>query len=164
MVIIESLPKTSQNQKQPTFKVYDMSQTKTKIPTVHDTDKTKLLVIELFAEKCANIAACCRSVDISRDTFYRWYNDDEAFRKSIDEEREALIDFAEEKLFTSIKKGNVIANIFFLKTKGKDRGYTEKSEIDHTSKGEAMNAPVSVVVHGSASKLLDGGTTFNIQL
>src|SRR5580693_3731296 len=39
------------------------------------------------------------------------------------------LDLAETKLLTAIRDGNLTAVIFYLKTKGKARGYTERSEV-----------------------------------
>jgi hypothetical protein len=39
------------------------------------------------------------------------------------------LDLAETKLLTAIRDGNLTAVIFFLKTKGKARGYTERAEL-----------------------------------
>src|SRR5689334_3324767 len=47
-------------------------------------------------------------------------------------EREILdqnLDLAETKLLTAIRDGNLTAVIFYLKTKGKARGYTERAEV-----------------------------------
>jgi len=41
-----------------------------------------------------------------------------------------------------IQEGQTAATIFYLKTKGKARGYVERSEIDHTTKGEAIQIPL----------------------
>jgi hypothetical protein len=38
------------------------------------------------------------------------------------------IDFAESQLHKQIKEGSTAATIFFLKTKGKQRGYVERIE------------------------------------
>jgi hypothetical protein len=39
------------------------------------------------------------------------------------------LDLAETKLLTAIRDGNLTAVIFYLKTKGKPRGYTERAEL-----------------------------------
>jgi hypothetical protein len=44
--------------------------------------------------------------------------------------RDVAIDFAESQLHKQIKEGNSTATIFFLKTKGKKRGYVERQEVD----------------------------------
>ena len=43
------------------------------------------------------------------------------------------LDFAESQLHSQIKDGSTSATIFYLKTKGKKRGYVEKQELDLTS-------------------------------
>ena len=44
------------------------------------------------------------------------------------DQKEAILDFAESKLKQEINDGNITAIIFFLKTKGKIRGYVEKEQ------------------------------------
>ncbi|MEF2920033.1 MAG: hypothetical protein U0O22_06120, partial [Acutalibacteraceae bacterium] len=51
----------------------------------------------------------------------------------VDEINEATLDFVESKLLENIKKGEVTSIIFYLKTKGRNRGYQEKTEIDINS-------------------------------
>ncbi len=41
------------------------------------------------------------------------------------------MDFAESQLYKQIKEGSTAATIFYLKTKGKKRGYIERQEIEH---------------------------------
>jgi hypothetical protein len=41
-----------------------------------------------------------------------------------------LLDLAEEKLMINIDEAKEASIFFFLKTKGKDRGYVERQEID----------------------------------
>lgn len=45
------------------------------------------------------------------------------------EVEEATLDLAENKLIGAMQDGNLTAVIFYLKCKGKSRGYVEKSEI-----------------------------------
>jgi hypothetical protein len=42
------------------------------------------------------------------------------------------LDFAESQLHKQIQSGEVSSTIFYLKTKGKKRGYVERSEVDHS--------------------------------
>jgi len=44
--------------------------------------------------------------------------------------RAVMVDAVELKLYDSIMRGDTTAAIFFLKTQAKDRGYTERLEID----------------------------------
>ena len=59
-------------------------------------------------------------------------------KKEVDEIVDVALDFAESKLLQSINNGSDTATIFYLKTKGKKRGYVEKQEIDHTVSGEVF--------------------------
>ncbi len=43
--------------------------------------------------------------------------------------KESLCDWVESQLYKEIKKGNITAIIFWLKTQGKLRGYVERTEL-----------------------------------
>lgn len=73
------------------------------------------------------IATACEAVGIGRSTYYRWYNADQEFRAQVDEVTETQVDFVESKLIQAIRAGDTTATIFYLKTKGKKRGYSEKA-------------------------------------
>jgi hypothetical protein len=124
----------------------------------------KQSVVSLFVKKGANVAACCAAIGVTRRTFDRWYADDDTFRAAINEQRESLIDFAESQLYQLIAEKNVPAILFFLKCKAKDRGYIERQEIDHTSKGQPLATSISIVVHGSSSNLLAQAENLQIKL
>ena len=92
-------------------------------------DKDKFL--ELYDKHGANVAAACKAVGgMSRNTFYLWCREDEEFKEKADAIKESLIDYAESKLQELIEDNNVTACIFYLKTKGKSRGYSERSEVE----------------------------------
>jgi len=76
------------------------------------------------------VSTACQSVGISRTTYYKYYADDKDFKQSVDGISELAIDCAESQLFELIKSGNITAIIFYLKTKGKKRGYVEKQELE----------------------------------
>lgn len=89
-------------------------------------DKEKFL--EVFAAKLGNVSNACEAASVSRKTFYNWKNDDEEFAQNVNEIEEGLIDFAESKLFENIKGNKTNEILFYLKTKGKSRGYVERQE------------------------------------
>ena len=86
-------------------------------------------LIETYVKKGTNISATCQALGISRMTFYRWMKDHEEVAQAIDDAREQLVDNVETKLISLINDGNAQAIMFFLKTRGKKRGYVERTEI-----------------------------------
>lgn len=75
------------------------------------------------------VTVACRKSDVPRSTFYKWLNEDEDFALAVKEIENIALDFAESKLHDQIGEGNTAATIFYLKTKGKKRGYIERQEI-----------------------------------
>lgn len=65
---------------------------------------------------------------MSRRNFYYWKENNEKFREAIEDAEESNIDMAESKLKQAILNNDMTAIIFFLKTKGKKRGYVEQIE------------------------------------
>ena len=92
--------------------------------TEANTIKNKGLFLELFL-KTGNITAACKNGNIGRQTFYNWMKNDVVFKRDFEDCEDALLDFAEGKLMNLIDEKNPTAIIFFLKTKGKERGYIE---------------------------------------
>lgn len=111
--------------------------------------KKKKVVIEKMKKTLGNITESCEAAQIARTTYYDWYEKDTDFRTAIDSIAESCIDFAESQLFKQISEGNSTSTIFYLKTKGKKRGYVETTEI--TGKGGKDLVPARVDV----SKLTD---------
>lgn len=89
-------------------------------------DKEKFL--EVYKVNTKSITDACEAAGISRRTYYYWIEQDEEFAASIKEIDESLIDFAESKLFENIEGNKTNEILFYLKTKGKNRGYVERQE------------------------------------
>lgn len=85
-------------------------------------------VVEAYNKKGCNISATCAALGISRQSFYNYKDSSEKLREQLEEADEARLDFAESKLMEHINDGDVTSLIFFLKTKGKARGYVERTE------------------------------------
>ena len=80
------------------------------------------------------VTTACKKAKVSRTTFYEYYKTDKSFKKQIDDIESIALDFAESQLHSQIMNGNTAATIFYLKTKGKKRGYIERQEIEVTEK------------------------------
>lgn len=90
----------------------------------------KKAMIEALEKSLGIVTTACKTVGISRVTHYDWYKKDEDYRAAVDNLENVTLDFAESQLHRQIKDGNTSATIFYLKTRGKKRGYIEKLEID----------------------------------
>lgn len=90
----------------------------------------KNVFIEKYKKCLGNVTKSCEEAKIDRSTFYDWIKDDEDFKRKIDDINEQQLDFAESTLFQQMKAGNTTATIFFLKTKGRKRGYVEKHDVE----------------------------------
>lgn len=82
------------------------------------------------------VTPACKEVGVSRDTFYRYYNEDEDFKKAVDEINDIQGDFVETQLFSKIKEGSERSILFYMKYKGRKRGYTDS--LDITSDGKSI--------------------------
>jgi hypothetical protein len=76
------------------------------------------------------VSLACEKARVSRSTYYDYYNSDSEFAKRVDELSDIALDFTESQLLKLIEKGNPQAIMFYLKTKGKKRGYSERVEIE----------------------------------
>ena len=92
------------------------------------TDKKKAL-LEALEKSLGVITQACKMVGVHRSTHYDWMKTDDDYKAQVEELSEVALDFAESHLHKLIKDGNPAATIFFLKTKGKGRGYVERQEI-----------------------------------
>ena len=99
----------------------------------------KEALLKALEQALGVVTVACKKSDIPRSTYYKWLKDDVEFRKQVQEIENVALDFAESQLHNQIQKNNTAATIFYLKTKGKSRGYTEKSELDVTSGGKSIS-------------------------
>ena len=93
------------------------------------TKQNKDAFLSAFIPKAGIIYEVCEAAGIARRTYQVWRKEDQEFHSAICEMEEQLLDLAESKLMAKIKEGNMTAVIFFLKCKGKARGYIERQEV-----------------------------------
>lgn len=123
--------------------------------------------IEVYHHSACNVSVSCKKFGITRRTFYYWYNKNPEFAEYIDSVNDSMIDFAEstlkkliqgvdhKEIVETFKGGSEVANfkkvktvtgkpdtasvIFFLKTKGKSRGYVEKQYVENINYNHEVN-------------------------
>ena len=92
----------------------------------------KKALLEALEKSLGVVTTACKSVGIERTTYYRYLNDDPAFAEAVKDIENVALDFAESQLHKQIQKGEVSSTIFYLKTKGKGRGYIERTQQEVT--------------------------------
>lgn len=97
--------------------------------TSERTEQLKKEVLDALEKSLGNVTTACKMVGIGRTTFYDWCNIDEEFKRQVDDVQNITLDYVEGKLIKQIKEDNVTSIIFYLKTRGKSRGYVERQEI-----------------------------------
>jgi hypothetical protein len=95
----------------------------------HQNSTLKKAMVEAMRKSLGIVSTACREVGIDRRTHYNWLKDDPEYKEDIENIGEEVIDFAESKLHTLIDNGDVASTIFYLKTKGKKRGFVERTEL-----------------------------------
>ena len=100
------------------------------------TARNKAEFLKVYSKQLCNVTKTCRAIGIDRTTYYRWYEKDAKFHQAVDNLENVRLDFAEDALNLKMQQGDTTAIIFFLKTKGKHRGYVEKVIQDVTVKTE----------------------------
>ena len=91
-------------------------------------------VVAVYKKSAGNLSLCAESLNIDRKTLDRWRKRYPELHNMMCDVEEGLIDLCETKLMQQINEGNLTAIIFFLKTKGKQRGYIE---------GQIINANIT---------------------
>ena len=90
------------------------------------------------------VTTACKKTGIPRSTFYKWLKEDEEFAEKVKDIENVSLDFAESKLFEQMSENNTSATIFYLKTKGRKRGYWEKQQMDMTTDDEPIQINIKL--------------------
>ena len=98
----------------------------------------KAVFLKALENNLGHISNACEAANIHRQTYYSWIEKDQKFKDQCDDVNEGLVDLAESKLFENINNNDNACIIFFLKTKGKKRGYDERQTIEITKPFEEI--------------------------
>jgi len=99
-------------------------------------------MIQALEKSLGVVTSACKSLDISRQTHYRWMQEDDDYAQAVKELDGVALDFAESKLHEQINNGNPTCIIFYLKTKGRQRGYIEKQDHDIVIEGKVQHPDI----------------------
>ena len=105
---------------------------------MNKTEQHKKAIIEALEKSLGVVTTACKVVGIGRTQFYQWLKDDDEFAQEVDDIQNIALDYAESQLHKQIGDGSTAATIFYLKTKGKKRGYIERIENDHSINGDSI--------------------------
>jgi len=96
-------------------------------------------LIKSLEKSLGVVTLACKRADVPRSTFYKWLKEDKDFFNEVKEIENVALDFAESQLHKQIQDNSTAATIFYLKTKGKKRGYQENQAIDINTDEVSIN-------------------------
>jgi hypothetical protein len=115
----------------------------------HNPEQHKKNLLAALEKHLGIITSACKEVGLSRDTFYQYYNNDSEFKEKVDLINEYTLDFTETQLLKKIKEGSERSILFYMRYKGKKRGYTDS--VDITTDGEKLNNIKVIFIDGNKS-------------
>lgn len=83
-------------------------------------------MLEALRRSLGIVTTAARTVGIDRRTHTNWVNNDPDYAAAVAEIQEEALDVVEGALFKKVKDLDTASIIFYLKTKGKTRGYVER--------------------------------------
>ncbi len=107
-------------------------------------DQTAARIIGAVKEYKGLLTLAAVKAGVNYKTLWRYTQDYPSVAEAVKESKEFMLDVAEGKLFKAIQDGNMTAIIFFLKTKGKSRGYIERQEITGET-GQPLKMQINVI-------------------
>lgn len=113
----------------------------------------KKAMLEALEKSLGIVTTAAKSVGITRKTHYDWLNKDPHYAKAVTELEDLALDYVESKLFKNIEKEKEASVFFYMKTKGKKRGYVERQEIVH--QGAMPVSKISEEAMQEIDKILD---------
>jgi hypothetical protein len=95
----------------------------------HSTEERKQFMLKALEQTLGVVTTAALKANVARDTHYDWMKKDKDYRAKVREIENVALDFAESQLHKQIQKGNPLSTIFYLKCKGKKRGYIEQQDV-----------------------------------
>ena len=92
----------------------------------------KRSMLKALEKSLGVVTTAAKAAKIDRQTHYNWMEKDPNYKAAVESIADIALDFAESQLHENMRRGSDAATIFYLKTKGKRRGYVEKTEVEHS--------------------------------
>ena len=108
-------------------------------------------IIKALGETNGLLTLAARRAGVSYRTVNRYANDFPSVQEAVQLAKESIVDLAEGQLYKKIVKGDTACIIFFLKTKGKTRGYIERQEISGAD-GNPIDIEHTIIVKSEKDK------------
>ena len=99
----------------------------------HSSNTIKKGLLEALELTLGVVTTACKKCNVSRKTYYQYLKEDDVFKSEVDDIQNIALDFAESKLHKAISEDNMTGIIFYLKTKGRGRGYSEHIQVNQTT-------------------------------
>lgn len=93
-----------------------------------DTVGNKKKLLKALETSYGIVTDACKRAGLSRSVFYKYCEEDPEFKSAVDSMEEIALDFVESALYKQVKAGVPSSTIFYLKTRGRKRGYIERTE------------------------------------
>lgn len=98
-----------------------------------NTKKRKQAFLEALARNNNLVTHACKEAKVPTSTYYDWTRDDPEFAAAAKKVEDIVLDRVEAVAHEMIAQDkNPAMTIFYLKCKGKKRGYIEKTEVEHS--------------------------------
>ena len=106
--------------------------------------------INCYVNSWCNVSKACKSVEITRQTFYRWAKESDAFKEAVEQAKEALKDRWEDEINRQVfeDRNPVVLNKFAPMVL-KDRGYSDSKDVNLHQTGQQDNNVVITVVENA---------------
>ena len=85
-------------------------------------DKRQIKFIESLKKNLGILSLTLKETNVSREDYEDWLEELD-FAREVEIIEDTSIDYVESKLLKEIEQGNIPAITFYLRTKGKNRGY-----------------------------------------
>ena len=111
--------------------------------TAKDREAAMADFLVAYEKSLGVLKPACEMTGMCRKTIWEWRKKYPEFDEACHECEETAVDFVETKLYKLINDGAEASTIFYLKTKGRKRGYVERQKMDMNAKVTGVTVNVT---------------------